>query len=159
MKYGLAFLSLLGWWLTSCKSSEHTVHLTLSYTRPYCNGARPTPDMEEAAQQRHPMANQMFYFVKESKVDSVKSDAAGSLTARLKGEGWIVLEAWQFYKKAPDNGNMANYREDCLKDYWRKTMVPLVFTPSRMNLDTIIQINYQCPFAHPCVKEGMAVPE
>ncbi len=159
MKFGIAIISLFSWWFMGCKSNEHAVRLTLSYSRPYCNGARPTPDMEEAANQRHPFANQMFYFVNGTKVDSVRTDANGILKTQLKGNGWVVLEGWQYYKTAPDNGNMANYKKECLEEEWRKTIAPLLFTTAKKSVDTAIHVQYKCPFAHPCVKDGIPIPE
>jgi len=159
MKYNLIIVMgcLLG--LAACKSTAYEVQVTISYTRPYCGGARPTPEMEEAASRKNPYANQMFYWMQGDKVDSVKTDANGQLKAKLKGEKWVLYEGWQYYNQGPDGQSAANFKAECLEELRRKPLLTINFSKSKPRVDTVLHIAYTCPYAHPCIKEGYAVPE
>lgn len=151
-----AFLTMA---LTTC-AQKKVVTITVNFTRPYCGGARPTPEMIKAASEPRPYANKTLVWVSEKgKADSAKTNEKGILKLKAAKGTYKLYEAWRYYQKSPNNGVMTQYDTECLKVEWKKECYSIV-VGNKITVNEISQIIEFCAHAQPCLKdENIIQPE
>ena len=138
--FALLFLSSCGTKKNATSESEdgtklesHKVSMLIQYRKPYCGGARPSPEMEKGT--LHPMANKEFFIkASASNHDSIpvfeyfKTDKDGRAEVYLPDNFYSIFQkrkdyTFEEFKKAElkrYEGKDLEYTGDdsCLKLFW-----------------------------------------
>jgi hypothetical protein len=143
----------------SSAAQKKTLNQTIAYVKPYCGGARPTPEMEADAQKPKPYAHKTIIIIAESgKVDSVKTDKDGNFKKALKYGKYRLFEHWRYYKKTPDGSDISIYDKDCLGLEWKKEFKSISIDKTKITEEEKYQINSKCPWSVPCILEKYLPP-
>jgi len=136
-------------------SQKKSLTLTITYTEPYCGGARPTKEIEEATQTPKPYAKKTVVIVSESgKLCVVKTNSAGVLKVKLKEGSYKVYESWRYYKQAPAPNQLKDMDSECLKSEWQKEIYTIKIGPQGNEVVSKNEIVIYCPWAVPCLLES-----
>jgi hypothetical protein len=134
--------------------SQKKINLNLYYTIPYCGGAKPTPEMEMAAQKKHAYAKQTIVYVSEKGIiDSVKTDVKGTISLKLKYGTYKFYESWKYYKKTPDGKAQNLYDMTCLKTEWEKEIYKISISKKRYEEIKNYDLIKKCPHQMECLIE------
>lgn len=138
--------------LSGC--AQKKVKLNFTYTKPYCGGARPTPEMEAESQIAHPYAHKtIIYKNDKGKTDSVKTDANGNVVLKLKNGNYKFYESWKYYKKTP-NGQAQNLFDlNCLNAEWKIEMVNVTVSRKVTKINLVYDLIEKCPWQNECLLE------
>jgi len=154
----LVFVFLVGISSISC-AQKKKVTLTITYYKPYCGGARPTPEMEKDAQTPKAYSKNTVIFVSQNgKVDSAKTSAEGSISLKLKPGTYKFYEAWRFYKKTPDLTDTIRFESPCLKEEWAKEFQILTLTKKTSKIEHKNDIVEFCDYQIPCFIHNFKPP-
>jgi hypothetical protein len=131
--------------------AQKEVKLKVSQYMPYCGGARPPKDVEQAARTAQPYANMtLIYKNAKGKVDSVKTDDTGMATLNLNYGTYTFYEAWRHYKKLPDPSLKNNYDKKCMEKEWNKPLIVIIASEKIDEKLRTIEIYQLCPHQQPC---------
>lgn len=141
------FLTLFGF-------TQKKVKLNFSYTKPYCGGARPTPEMEAASQIIHPYAHKTIVYVSEKgKTDSVRTDENGNIVVKLKNGTYRFYESWKYYKKTPDGQPSSLYDLNCLNAQYKIELVKVTVNRKVIQINLVYDLIERCPWQMECLLE------
>lgn len=150
--------------LASCKA-QTPLNFTVTYTQPYCGGAKPTPEIIEESSQPKPYANFKLFFVsKKGKIDSAETDDKGILKITLKNGTYKVMEGWRLKKGTPNGQPLSDYKLECLKTQWGKELQLIslvkgkVVTTKTTPQPLKIHLDLLCDYAVPCLEERHIPP-
>jgi hypothetical protein len=131
------------------------VSFTVTVLKPYCGGARPTPEMEELAQTPQPYAEKTILLVNsKGKCVKLKTNAEGVVSCSLKTGDYKLWETWRRCKKTPNGSSKNKFDKACLKEEWTKEFANLTVSASSSELIITNGIVEYCDFAIPCVLES-----
>lgn len=138
---------------------QKKVKLNFSYTKPYCGGAKPTPEMEAESQIIHPYANRTIVFVSaKGKVDSIKTDEKGNISVKLYKGSYKFFESWKYYKKTP-NGQPTNLFDlNCLNAQYKIEIVGVIVSRKLIQINIVYDLIERCPWQMECLLEKI-MPE
>jgi hypothetical protein len=143
----------------SCLSQTVKVSNRITYYKPYCGGARPTPQMEADAQTPKAYAGRTILVVSDKgKVDSAKTNANGSVSLKLKQGSYRLLESWRYYRQSPDGSDINRFVDSCLRLEWSKEFETIVVRKKKATIVPKMEIIEQCPWRTPCLKESEMPP-
>jgi hypothetical protein len=158
MKYVPVLLLLI--FIASCQAQKKRFDITVTYTQPYCGGARPTEEMTREAEKARPYAKRSLIFVSEkSKVDSAKTDENGFLTLKLKKGTYLFYETWRYYLYTPENLPIEEFDRECLKTEWQKPLCKVSVTKEEVKITGLNAITKFCPWNVPCIRNNPQIPE
>ncbi len=158
MVYKISFILFL-FSAFSGVSQKKCVNIPITYTDPYCGGARPTKEIEAAAQTPKPYANKILVVVSESgKTLVVKTNSTGILKLKLKAGSYKIYEAWRYYKQAPAPTQLKDMDPECLKLEWQKETYSLKIDSKNTDILLKNEIVLHCPWAIPCLLESAKPP-
>lgn len=141
-------------------AQKKKITCTINYYKPYCGGARPTPEMEKDGQTPKPYSKTTVIFVSQNgHVDSAKTDANGGITLKLKAGTYKFYEAWRFYKKTPDSTDTIRFESPCLKEEWAKEFQVLTLTKKSSNIEQKNTIIEFCDYQIPCFIHNFKPPK
>ncbi|MBL7919121.1 MAG: hypothetical protein JNJ40_02335 [Bacteroidia bacterium] len=144
--------------LSSC-SQKKLVSAQINFMQPYCGGARPTPEIIKDSETPRPYANKTIVFVSSTgKTDSVKTNAAGLFSAKLKIGDYKLYEAWRYYKKADGGMVVSDFDVECLKEEWQKEIKIVTVTKTEIKFSEKNEIIEVCPWNLPCILESHRPP-
>src|SRR4051812_22262680 len=87
----------------ACFSQKKSITAKITYTEPYCGGARPTKEIEAEAKKEKPYAKKTIILVSsEGKIDSIKTNSSGIIKYKLKPGNYKLFESWRYYKTSPN---------------------------------------------------------
>jgi hypothetical protein len=132
-------------------AQKKAVSFQIKQIHPYCGGARPSPEMEAAAQLAQPYANQKLFIVSDKGYkDSVITDTEGYLKTNLKAGTYKIYEAWKFYKKTPNGEALTDFDKECLKKEWKKEDLKITFVNGKAQIKNNIE-RAKCPWQQNCL--------
>jgi hypothetical protein len=135
------------------------VTIPVTYTRPYCGGARPTEEMEKEAATPKPLTGTTLIWLSENgKADSVKTDAEGKLKLKLKTGTYKVYEAWRYRLYTPNNLPMESFNKECLRLEWEKYAYLVKVSKRKYTITSVEPIVKTCDWTLPCLTEEVLVP-
>lgn len=135
------------------------VEISVTCTRPYCGGARPTEEMEKDAATPKPYGGAAFIWRSESgKVDSARTDADGKLHLKLKKGKYKIYEAWRYRLHTPNNLPFESFDKDCLKQEWEKMAFVVTVTKKTYTCVPQQAIVIPCDWSLPCLTEEVPIP-
>lgn len=144
--------------ITSCKS-QIPVSFNVTYTQPYCGGAKPTPEIIEESNQSKPYANFKLFFVnKRGRLDSAITDDKGILKISLKNGTYKLMEGWKLKKGTPNGQPLSDYSLECLKTEWGKSLQTISVVKGKVvatktNPQPLkIHLDLPCDYAVPCLE-------
>ncbi|MDO9000282.1 hypothetical protein [Sediminibacterium sp.] len=144
--------------LISC-SQKKLISIPITYTQPYCGGARPSEEILAEAAKPKPYSNKTIIIVSQKgKVDSLKTDATGVLKTNLKVGTYKLFEPWRYYKKADAGMKVSDFDLTCLKTEWMKEIKELTITKTETKILDKNEIIERCPWSLPCILEGSKPP-
>lgn len=127
--------------------------------QPYCGGARPTPEILKDAETPKPYANKTIVIIStKGKVDSVKTNATGLLSVKLKEGEYKLFEAWRYYKKADGGMMVSDFEAECLKAEWQKEIKMIEVTKTEVKISEKNEIIQVCPWNLPCILDSRKPP-
>lgn len=132
--------------------SQKKIKLNFLYTIPYCGGARPTPEIEMAAGVLHPYAGKTIVYISDKgKIDSLKTNSKGIISAKLKYGTYKFYESWKYYKQTP-NGKAQNlFDMACLKLEWEKEIYKIVLKQKGSEITKQYDLIQKCPHQIECL--------
>ncbi|WP_317897440.1 hypothetical protein [Aurantibacillus circumpalustris] len=131
------------------------VNFTVTCLKPYCGGARPTPEMEKMAQTQQPYSEKTILLVNaKGKCKKLKTNADGIISCSLKVGDYKLYEAWRCCKKTPDGSSKKRYDKACLELEWTKEFASLTVSTSSNNFKVTNGIVEYCDSNIPCVLES-----
>lgn len=156
LKTGLIIFLLSGF---ACFSQKKNVTLKITYTEPYCGGARPTKEIEAESKKPKPYAKKTIVILSNAgKADSVKTNSSGTLKLKLKPGTYKLFEAWRYYKASPNGMPLADFDAECLKTEWQKEIILITVAAKTSSCTPKNDIVTFCPWAIPCMLESSRPP-
>jgi hypothetical protein len=150
MKKKLFILFVLLTFISEAQKKPVKIHI--QQYNPYCGGARPPKEMEEATKIPQPYANKTLIY-KNSKglVDSVKTNDSGIVVLNLKYSTYKFYETWRYYKSLPDVILKNNFDKTCMKAEWQKSLFTVSVSKTSDTKTQNIEIQNKCPHQQPCI--------
>lgn len=140
-------------------AQKKAVVITMTYREPYCGGARPSPEMEEAAQKARPYARKkMILVASNGKASSIKTDVNGILKLKLQPGVYRVFESWRYAHKTPKGMPLNNFDAECLKTEWQKETMLITVSAEKTFSEVKNEIITFCPWNLPCMVESFRPP-
>lgn len=143
---------------TSCKT-QISLSFTVTYTQPYCGGAKPTPEIVEESNQPKPYPNFKLFFVsKKGKLDSAVTDDKGLLKITLKNGTYKIMEGWKLKKGTPNGQPLSDYKLECLKTQWSKELQTFSIVKGKVLVTKTnpqplkVHLDLPCDYAVPCLE-------
>src|SRR5690606_25335664 len=104
---------------TAILAQKKKVEILFTYTEPYCGGARPSEEMEQAAAAKQPYANKtIIYRSERGKVDSAQTNELGVLRIRIKKGTYYFYEQWRYNLYTPSDLPIERFDKTCLRAEW-----------------------------------------
>lgn len=154
----LILLLAFSFFTTSCKA-QTSLNFTVTYTQPYCGGAKPTPEIIEESNQPKPYANFKLFFVsKKGKTDSAVTDDKGVLRITLRNGNYRLMEGWKLKKSTPNGQPLSDYSLECLKTEWGKSLQTISLVKGKVVATKTtpqplkIHLDLPCDYAVPCLE-------
>jgi hypothetical protein len=136
-------------------SQKKSVRIDITYSQPYCGGAKPTKEMEAEAAKERPYTYKKIVVVSESgKANTLKTDKTGSLKMNLLPGNYKLYEAWRYYKRTPSGYTLKDLDTTCLKVEWQHELYTVVVTKNDVKITPKATIVLFCPWAFPCLLES-----
>ena len=157
LKHGflISFLLLVHNGLAQKK--RFTIHFT--YFQSYCEGARPTPEMEAETKKAKAYANKTVVWVSaKGKIDSAKTNAEGILILKLKKGIYSFYEDWRYYLDTPGDLDISNFDKTCLIEEWQKVTTLVTVTRKEVQIVPKNEIRSFCSFSLPCLLQNNVAP-
>lgn len=140
----------------SACSQKKMQKIKISYIRPYCGGARPSPEMLADAEKLRPYARQMIILISSAgKVDSAKTDTAGYIHKKLAVGNYKLYEPWRYYKKTQNGDKISDFDKECLKTEWAKPFMEVTVTKNGLKQSSETPIISYCSWDAPCLLESI----
>jgi hypothetical protein len=141
------------------QAQKAKVSFPITYTQPYCGGARPSEEQIKASETPRPYANAAFVILHENgKVDSAKTDKDGLLKLKLRAGSYKVCEAWRYRLYTPNNLPISSFDKTCLRNEWEKVAYTLEVSKKKFQVKPLDPITNYCDWALPCLIESGPVP-
>jgi hypothetical protein len=143
----------------SLSAQKVRVEIPVSYTRPYCGGARPTEEMEKEAATPKPLIGATFIWLSEDgRSDSVRTDSEGKLHLKLKKGSYKIYEAWRYRLDTPNNLPIENFDKLCLRAEWEQSTFQVTVTKKKYDYRILQPIVKVCDWSLPCLQGEVPVP-
>lgn len=156
LKTGLIIFLFSG---CACFAQKKQVTVNITYTQPYCGGARPSKEIEEESRKARPYAKKKIMIVPEKgKACSAKTSATGELKLKLKPGTYKLFEDWRYYKRSPNGGALSDFDTECLKTEWQRELFVITVTETNQESAQKNDIIMHCPWAVPCLLESARPP-
>lgn len=131
------------------------ISFTVTVIKPYCGGARPTPEMEEMAQTPQPYSEKTIVLVNtKGKCKKLKTNSEGVITCSLKVGDYKLYETWRGCKKTPDGTSKKRYDKACLKTEWTREFAKLNISSTSSEYTITNGIIEYCDSNIPCLLES-----
>lgn len=141
----------------SCQKKLHTIKI--SCMRPYCGGARPTPEIIADAEKIKPYNNEKIIIVSaHGKADSAVTDANGVLTKKLAPGNYTLFLPWQFYKQSPNGQPVSYFDKTCLEKEWANPIMKVEVTKTSLKQVSDSPIMIKCDYNPPCILDKYRGP-
>ena len=151
MRYILTFCLSLTLGLLSY-SQKVVVSFNVTFTQPYCGGARPSPEMEAEFAKPKAFALKNIVLVSENgKKFSAKTNAQGVVKISLKPGNYKLYEVWRIRQKTYDGSDLKKFDKDCLLQEWKKEFAILKVDVKGGNYSETNGIQVPCYYAIPCL--------
>ncbi len=134
---------------TNVWKGQHVLKVTFQSHRPYCGGARPTPEMENGITEA--LADRVFYIYEGERPSSVtkmikvRTDANGYFSVDLKKGVYSIisedktLSLKEFIEKKKIISDLYTYSSDSCFEEWRNTPDLVVELSSNETKNVVIQ--------------------
>lgn len=143
----------------SLTAQKVRVEIPVTYTRPYCGGARPTEEIEKEAATPKPLIGATFIWLSATgKADSVRTDANGKLRLKLKKGNYKIYEAWRYRLYTPNNLPMDDFDKLCLRQEWEKYSFEVTVVKKNYTCVIVNPIVQVCEWSLPCLQAEVPVP-
>jgi len=140
-------------------SQKTKVEFVITYTQPYCGGARPSEEIQKEAEKPKPYAGMTLVVVNEkNKIDSLKTDDRGTFRKNLKKGTYKVYEAWRYNLYTPNNQQIELFDKTCLINEWQKPVLQIKVERKTFNLTILNPIQNFCDWQLPCLKDELVPP-
>ena len=138
------------------EAQKKQIKIHISEYNPYCGGARPPKEMEEAAKKPQPYAGHtLIYKNAKGKVDSVKTNDSGNVVLNLKYGTYKFYQSWRYHKSLPDISLKNNFDKACMKKEWEKTLLTITVSATSVEKPHSVEIYNVCPHAQPCILKAV----
>ncbi len=138
----------------SIQAQKKLITIPFTYIQPYCGGARPSPEMVAEALVPKLYSNYSIIIVSsKGKIDSSKTNEKGVLIKKLKPGAYKLIEAWRYYKKAPQNLPLSYFDINCLKTEWTKEIKEVTITKKEIKVISKNDIYFDCEWKLSCMLE------
>ena len=155
MRLKFSLLVLLLAFVHVSSAQTFPVSFTVTSLKPYCGGARPTPEMEQMAQTPQPYAKKKIFLVNaEGKCKKLKTNAEGVISRSLKAGDYKLYETWRRCKKTPDGTSKKRFDLTCLAEEWTKEFASLTVSASSSDFKITNGIVEYCESTIPCVLDA-----
>ncbi len=139
--------------LCACAQNKK-VTVNVTALKPYCGGARPTPDMVKASETPVPFSHKTMILLRsDGKIDSVRTDEGGKLDLRLKKGKYQLFETWRYYKLAPGNRELTAFNKECLTGEWKQPYKVITVSKSGFTVRDSAAIIQYCDWRLPCITD------
>jgi len=136
-------------------AQKKKVEILFYFTEPYCGGARPSEEMEQAATSKQAYANKtIVYRSHRGKVDSAQTNDLGLLKLRLRKGTYFFYEQWRYNLYTPNNLPIENFDKTCLRSEWEKIAFKVSVERKKNTVIEITPIIKLCDWQLPCLTEG-----
>lgn len=150
----LALLLIAG----SACSQKKMQKIKISCVKPYCGGARPSPEMLAEAEKVRPYVERTVILISQAgKVDSAKTDTGGYIHKKLAVGAYKLYEAWRYYKKTQSGEDVKDFDKDCLKKEWARPFMEVTVTKAALKQKSDSPIVLYCAWDAPCLLESIKV--
>lgn len=141
----------------SCQKKLHKIKVTC--IRPYCGGARPTPEILADAEKIKPYNNEKIIIVSsKGKADSATTNSEGIISKKLARGSYKLYLPWQFYKKSPDGQPLSHFDKNCLEKEWVKPILEVTVTKNSITQTSDSPIMIKCEYNPPCILDAYRGP-
>lgn len=141
------------------KAQRTRVEFPVTFTKPYCGGARPDEEMQKKAETPVPYANMtLIYFDEKKKIDSVKTNAAGIFRKKLRKGNYQLFESWRYNLYTPGSKDITSFDRNCLLAEWQKPFATLRVERKQFKLVILTPITEFCEWQVPCLKDTEIPP-
>lgn len=141
-------------------SQKGVLKIQITYTEPYCGGARPTKEIEEEANRARPYAGKKIVIVSESgKVRCVKTNEQGFINIKLKPGSYSLFEKWRHNRQVPEGYKISDVDPECIKLEWKKEIARVKVISAGSTVDQNNAVAGYCPWSTPCLIDSVRPPQ
>lgn len=140
-------------------AQKKRLSIAYTYFQSYCEGAKPTPEMEAETKKAKPYANKIIVWVSaKGKIDSAKTNAEGLLQVKLKKGTYSFYESWRYYLSTPGDLDISNFDKTCMLEEWQKVTTLVSVTRKEIKIVPKNEIRSYCSFSFPCLLQNNVAP-